>query len=369
MAVDFAQWMRSYSRRVILRVVSGSRAYGLATEHSDADERGVFVVPAADWLSLSAPVEHVQDERGDNVLYGLRKFLALAAAANPSVLEVLFAPADTILARRPAAAPLLAARSQFVTAQCVESHIGYARTQIHRARGQNKWIHHPQPEAPPRREDFCYVVRAPWPGAAADGAMPLRPAPLAQSGVDLREHHCAALEHAPRTYRLYHYGPGARGVFREGVLVCESVPREDEFTRLRGLLIYDEEGYARAKRDHEHYWQWRVLRNDARWRTQEAGEIDYDAKNLMHTFRLLMSTESILLHGAPRVRFEGRERDELLRIRSGAYSYEELVARADERIAALESLRSAASLPAASAPAFVDELLRTITERWESERE
>lgn len=199
--------------------------------------------------------------------------------------------------------------------------------------------------------------------------MPLRPVPLAQSGVDLREYHCAALEHVPRTFRLYHYGPAARGVFREDVLVCESIPREDEFTRLRGLLIYDETGYSRAKRDHEHYWQWRALRNEARWRTQEAGELDYDAKNLMHTFRLLMSADSILRRGAPRVRFEGPERDELLRIRAGAYSYDELVARAEERIAALEELRVAARLPAAPAPEFIDDLLRTVTERWESERE
>lgn len=368
MAATLADLLHRAPDRILLRVTSGSHAYGLATQGSDRDERGVFALPAADYLSLSEPVEHLQDERGDAVYYGLRKFLALATAANPSALELLFTPADCILQEAEAWAAVHEARDRFVTTRCLDSHVGYARAQIQRARGQNKWINNPQPETQPRREDYCYVILGPWPGAPQGASMPLRPRPLADAGIDLREFHCAALEHVPRTFRLYHYGKGAKGVFRDGNLVCESIPREHEATHLRGLLVYDQPGFEQALRDHGHYWQWRKLRNEARWRTQEAGEIDYDAKNMMHTFRLLMAAEAIVTEGRPRVRLHGADRAFLLQVRAGAFAWQELVERAEAKVADLVALVDASPLPAAPDAAFVDQLLRTVTQSWEQGR-
>ncbi len=353
---------------ILLQVVSGSHAYGLATAASDRDERGVFALPAAAYVALSAPIEHLQDERGDVAYTGLRKFLALASAANPSALELLFAPADTVLTQAAATAPLLAGRAAFVTRRCFDSHVGYARAQIQRARGVDKWINNPQPEAPPAREQFCFVLDGPWPGQPAGDRPPLRPRPLAASGIDLRQCHCAALERVPRTYRLYHFGAGAKGVFRDGNLVCESIPPAAEATRLIGLLVYDQAGYEKAKTDHANYWQWRRTRNEARWRTQEAFAIDYDAKNMMHTFRLLLSARAIHHDAAPRVRFDGAEREFLLQVRAGVFGYDELLQRAEALVGELEAARRTSPLPEAPDEALVDDLLRHITASWEAGR-
>ncbi|MBK8980072.1 MAG: nucleotidyltransferase domain-containing protein [Planctomycetes bacterium] len=367
MPASLAHLLESCADRVLLRVVAGSRAYGLATPHSDTDERGVFALPATDYLALTPPAEHLQDERGDVVYFGLRKFLALATAANPSVLEMLFAPPDTVLQVAAPIRLLLDRRSMFVTQRCVESHVGYARAQIQRARSVNKWVNNPQPQAPPRREDFCSVVDGPWPGQAGE-AMPMRPRPLADAGIDLRHYHCAALERVPRTYRLYWYGQSAKGVFRDGNLVCESIPAADEHARLRGLLIYDRDAFERAQTDHRHYWQWRHARNEARWRTECADEIDYDAKNMMHTFRLLLSAEAILAHGEPRVRFDGPDRDFLLRVRAGGFRFAELVEQAEQQVRVLEGSSRLRALPAAPEPTTVDRLLQEVTADWEAGR-
>jgi hypothetical protein len=319
-------------------------------------------------VALREPVEHVQDERGDIVFHGLRKFLALLADANPTALEMLFAPPDCVRVRAHAIEPLLAAGPSFVTRRCIDSHVGYARAQIRRARGQNKWINNPQPEAPPQRDAFCHVVLGPWPGAPAGPAMPLRPVPLMGSGLDLREFHCAALEHVPRTYRLYHYGSAARGVFRSDQLVCESIPKEHEASHLRGLLIFDQDAWTQACKDHAHYWQWRRNRNEQRWRTREAGEIDYDAKNMMHTLRLLGAAAAILRDGRPRVRVDGDERAFLLRVRAGGFAYDELMQRAEALIDDLLARAATSSLPAEVDITVVDTLLRDITRAWETGR-
>lgn len=361
--------LRQHPDAILLHVVSGSHAYGLQTASSDRDERGVFSLPFAAYATLTPPVEHLQDERGDVAFTGLRKFLALAAAANPTALELLFAPDDTVLAKAACAAPLLAARQQFVTRRCYDSHVGYARAQIRRARGVNKWINNPWPEAPPQREQFCFVIDGPWPGRPrSSDAAPLRPRPLADTGIDLRQCHAAALERVPRTYRLYHYGEQARGVFRDGNLVCESIPADDEHARLLGLLVHDHEGFEKAKADHRGYWQWRRTRNDARWRTQEAGEIDYDAKNMMHTFRLLLSAVAIHQVGAPRVRFDGDDREFLLAVKRGAFGYDELLDRAERLVDDLAAMQRDSSLPAAPDEAAVDALLHEVTAAWEVER-
>lgn len=357
--------LRRQPGAILLHCVSGSHAYGLATEHSDRDERGVFALPFTAYAALTPPEEHLQDDRGDVVFTGLRKFLALAAAANPGALELLFAPHDTVLATARCAAPLLAARQTFVTRRCYDSHVGYARAQIRRARGANKWINNPWPETPPQREQFCFVLDGPWPGERACDKAPLRPRPLADSGIDLRQCHVAALERVPRTYRLYHYGQAARGVFRDGNLVCESIPIEDERARLLGLLVYDDEGFEKARNDHRNYWQWRRTRNDARWRTQEAGEIDYDAKNMMHTFRLLLSAVAIHRDGAPRVRFDGDDREFLLAVKRGIFGYDELLARAERLVDDLAAMQRSSVLPAAPDERFVEDLLREVTSAWE----
>lgn len=368
MAATLEALRTTHRDRILLRVISGSRAYGLHTPTSDTDERGLFALPALDYVTLREPQEHLQDERGDTVYLGLRKFLSLASAANPGALELLYAPQDTVLFRSPALEPLLAQRHLFVTRRCLDSYVGYARAQIGRARGQNKWINHPQPEELPPRERFCHVLLGPWPGSPAGPQRPLRPRPLAEVDVDLRHCHCAALERVPRTYRLYHYGAAAKGVFRNGQLVCESIPEEDEASRLIGLLVYDEEGWERAVRDHGQYWQWRHQRNEARWRTQEAGEIDYDAKNMMHTLRLLAEAESVLREGRPRVRCTEAEREFLLQVRAGRFPYDDLVARAEAKVAELGGLAANCALPAEVDPAAVDALLREVTTRWEAGR-
>ena len=176
--------------------------------------------------------------------------------------------------------------------------------------------------------------------------MPFRPFPVhLGTKVDLRQCHVAAVEHVPNTFRLYDYGPTAKGVFRDGQIVCESIPKEDEHTKFIGLLVFNKQDYERERTEYKSYWEWMAKRNDARWVDQEQGTLDYDQKNMMHTIRLLMSVENILRHGEPIVRFTGNQRDFLMQIRTGAFSYEEMLAFAECRVEEMEALYKVTLLP------------------------
>lgn len=352
------------SPALLFECVSGSHAYGTNTTDSDRDLRGIFALPSDAYLGLSVPASQVADARNDIVYYSLRRTIELLANANPNVLELLFMPADCIRVTSPEMDALIAHRHLFVSRQCVQTHLGYAISQIKKARGQNKWINQPQPERPPAKEDFCYIV--PRERLLADDAPPSRPQSLKLVGWDLSGYHASQMEHARDVYRLYRYGTDAHGVFREDMLVCESIPQEDEVSRFAGLLFYNEQAWKQAMVDHQNYWTWRRERNEARWRQQEAGELDYDAKNLMHTVRLLLSGESILLRGEPIVRFSGELLDLLMSIRHGRFTYEQIMAIANDIMARCESLPAYRGLPEGIDTMAADRLLQQLTQHWEA---
>lgn len=357
-----------YADTVILRCIAGSRAYGTATPGSDTDIRGVFILPRWCYLSVSETIKQVADERNDRVFFALGRFLELASTANPNIVELLFMPEDCILEKTVLGERLIAMRDVFLSKRAYDTHVGYAQAQVKRARGRNKWVNNPQPEDPPSREGFCRVI--PREGTkTARSPHPFRPIPLAETGIRLEECHCAKLEYCVGVFRLYHYGPGAKGVFRDGNLVCESIPFADEDARCIGLLLYDQSAFEKALRDYNHYWEWRRHRNEARWKSQERGESDYDAKNMMHTFRLLLSGEQLLREGRPLVRFTGERLAFLKDCLAGRYRYEELIRMAEEKTAELKELRDRSNLPDEADVSRIDALLHELTEEWERNHE
>jgi len=353
-----ALWSRA-APELLFECLAGSRAYGTASAASDEDVRGIFAVPAASYLQLERPAEQIADARGNTVFYSLRRVLELLAQANPNILELLYMPADCVRVATVEMQMLQAHRHLFISKQCADTHAGYAMSQIKRARGQNKWVNNPKPRTPPAKEDYCHVI--PW--SVSDSA-PARPIPLRSSGWPLGEYHAAKLEHVRDVYRLYHYGSAARGVFRGDVLVCESIPREDETARFAGLLAYNEPAWKQALADHHNYWTWRSERNDARWQQQERGEVDFDAKNMMHTVRLLLSGRSIMANGEPIVRFSGEPLALLMSIREAKLSFEEIMSIAQDILADCERLKGQSSLQDTCDQEQASGLLMTLTQHW-----
>ena len=83
---DVDEDLRPY---VIYRCQVGSKAFGLASEDSDDDLRGIYLPPARLHWSLRRLPEQLefQDGEQDEVYWELEKFIRLALKANPNVLE------------------------------------------------------------------------------------------------------------------------------------------------------------------------------------------------------------------------------------------------------------------------------------------
>ena len=130
---------------VIYRVIVGSRAYGLDTEASDTDRRGIYLPPANVHWSMFGVPEQLENKDNEECYWELQKFLVLALKANPNILECLYSPLiETIT---PLAQELLAMREIFLSKLVYQTYNGYVMSQFKkleqdlRARGEIKWKH------------------------------------------------------------------------------------------------------------------------------------------------------------------------------------------------------------------------------------
>ena len=85
------------SERVILKVLIGSQAHGLAAPDSDADFRSVFVLPTDELFKVGfkAHGPRMTKEQGDETAWEIGRFLSLALECYPLALETLLAPIVT----------------------------------------------------------------------------------------------------------------------------------------------------------------------------------------------------------------------------------------------------------------------------------
>jgi uncharacterized protein len=138
-----------WETNLVLKVLSGSRAYGLDHPGSDIDTRGVCIPPLEYLLGLRTFEQH-ENESGDHVVFALSKFVRLALQGNPNLIEVLYTdPADILLINH-FGERLLAARDLFLSRRVGETFSRYAIAQLRRMANHHHWLidppdHQPQP--------------------------------------------------------------------------------------------------------------------------------------------------------------------------------------------------------------------------------
>jgi uncharacterized protein len=126
------------------------------------------------------------------------------------------------------------------------------------------------------------------------------------------------------------------------------------------FVSFNKDGYSKYCKDYGEYWAWVKERNPERYANNIANEKNYDAKNMMHVFRLLNMAEEIAREGIIRVRRP--ERDFLLNIRSGAMEYEDLVKMAEEKALMIDALFEKSDLPDEPSKALGEQFLVEIRE-------
>ena len=312
---------------ILFECISGSRAQGLDTEESDTDIRGVFIMPKEEYYGFDY-IAQVSNETNDIVFYEIKRFFDLLSKNNPNILEMLNVADEDIVFKDHllnAVKPEL-----FLSKLCKETFANYAMTQLKRARGLNKKILNPMAEEKKTILDFCFVVKG-------QGAVPVKEW-LLENNYGQEQCGLVNIPHMSNVYAVYYDNKnnlGYQGIIRKpesDMVILSSIPKSETVC---ATMYCNKDGYSAYCKDYKEYWDWVNKRNETRYKnTIEHGK-NYDAKNMMHTFRLLTMAKEILRDGS--IVVKRSDRDELLKIKSGVYSYDYLVNEAHKKMDEIEN--------------------------------
>ena len=320
---------------LLFECISGSKAYGLDTPQSDTDMKGVFCIPKEQFYGLHY-VPQISDEKHDVVYYELGRFVELLLKNNPTMLEILESPDDCVLYRHPIMNNLNI--KMFLSKLCKDSYAGYAISQIQKARGLKKKIVNPVAKERQSVLDFCYIIH---------GYKSL-PVKIWLDKKSLVQERCglSAVPHAKGLYALFYDKDntlGYRGIISGDTANDVSLSHIPLGEKEHSIMFFNKDGYSAYCREYREYWEWVEKRNAQRYLSTMKHGKDYDAKNMMHTIRLLQVAEGIFTTGRLLVRCP--DRDELLKIRSGAAEYDNLLEQANALIEKIEQAYELSPLP------------------------
>lgn len=383
----------------------GSHSQNLNNEDSDIDLGGVYFAPMDILFGLGDKYqEEVSDEKHDETYFEFGKWMRLLAKGNPNALESLYANEKTISGKvHPAIQQVILNRDKFLSKEVVNSLAGYAYNQIRKARGLGKKIttaHELGDKKMERKDilDFCYV-------ADRQGSKPVKKF-LEENHLDQKYCGVVNIPNMPHTYGVY-YDFAAYFKFENRGLdecfglsgmswlvkspYCKFLPSKEDAERVierlqnkeffhyggivhpddfgksnevrlssipKGeepifIMQYNKDAYTSHCKEYKEYKEWEENRNQKRF--SKAVEAGYNQKNMCHCIRLLTMAKEIS-EGKGFNLWRTEDRDFLMGIKNGDYTYEYLIDYAASLLADVNAHLAESDLPDEVDKDFVDTL-------------
>jgi len=410
----------SLEGRLLYQYVAGSRLYHCNEPDSDTDTKGLFIAKKDELYGLGFDKQfrdrykgiidlftgQIGDDRSDNVVYELGKYMGMLLSSNANVLESLFVPEEMMIIKpHKCLEPLFANRDKFITKACFLPFVQYAIEQIKKARGLNKKIVNPVYERL-TPFDFAYTFYK-------QGSTKIKNW-LDNRGLDKD---CCGLVHIPNmhdTYGVYYdwgahfekYGIKTLEDFQKRELdynfavsfyklhdvdECEEFleanwfEKNKEVKHYRGMclengtdmrgssvskgerplcwMVYNESGFMAHCKKYKEYKEWEKNRNPKRYKSNL--NKNYDSKNMYHSIRLVrMGKEIANGDGIILDRREAGDRDFIMDVRHHKFEYDELMDIVTKEEVELNDAIAKSKLPEEIDVNLVNDILIDIRKRY-----
>lgn len=340
-------------KNTIYVTLHGSQAYGLANQFSDVDVKGICVPPreveyhlyhrfeqAENNPQIEARLSHLknpQNPKFESSIYSLRKFFLLAAEVNPNIIELLFTAPEHHFICEPLMAEVIANRELFLSNKARYTFAGYAVAQAKKIERHRKWIVKGE-VLPPKREDFGLPAIRPKEMEEIHGFIKAKVEEwnLNQFPVDemlraeLKDTIWDLLTNVTDKEVSVANWPD---VYAEGVI--HKMKAEFNLKDEVADYIHAERAYAKAKQVYDSWIAWKRERNPARRALEEKS--GYDTKHASHLVRLMRMGYEILKDGKVIVNRVGVDADELLAIKNGSWTFDQVMQFKEEMERKLEA--------------------------------
>jgi predicted nucleotidyltransferase len=385
----------------------GSHAYGMATESSDIDVKGIAIPPKKYFTGFCKRFEQFDgrypigdelnsklekcvnrnvppDEKIDSTIYDIRKFFKLSADCNPNIIEVLYSdPSEFLIFNHNFMDDIMSNRELFLSKNVKYRFCGYAFAQLKRIKTHRSWLLSP-PKRKPERKHFGLPDHSLIPRdhlEAAEGLIKKRveswiliPYEIPKSALShVRESTIAALKDM--------WSGLASGCYtkKDGKFIPVEIPIDEldnwdinSVSKAAGrtlgystnflILLENERKYRSALRYYRQYQEWKSNRNPIR--AEMEFKYGYDCKHGSHLVRLLRMAREILVDG--KVLVKRPDAEELLAIRNGEWSFDKLIEWATIQQEELDEIYKSGVSPLPKTPNYekIDELCIKLVDRF-----
>lgn len=326
-------WLKE---RTIFLTNHGSQAYGTNIADSDLDIKGIVVPPKEYFFGFINHFEQAESKEPDMVIYDIRKFFKLAADCNPSIIEVLWTDESDHRTKTKLGQKVLDNKELFISKKARFTFHGYAISQLKRIQLHRRWLINPLNKKP-ERCDFELPENHPIPKEQLEAAQSSITKKLDEWNFD----------------DMSGLDPSARLAIKENmanILTNMKINQEEKFSIAARSIGYNENfirmldlerQYKSKLNDWNSYQTWKKNRNPKRAALEE--KYGYDSKHAGHLVRLMKMCKEILLTG--NVIVKRPDREELLSIRNGAWTYEKIIDWADKQDKELNEIYKNSKLP------------------------
>lgn len=338
----------------VYSTIVGSNAYGTNTPESDLDIRGIAVLDNLNYyFGYLDRFEQFEDKVNDVVIYDIRKAFRLIADANPNMLDLLFVEDRFHQVVDPIFERVLENRDKFLSKKIRYTYTGYAFAQLKRIKAARSWLLNP-PKKKPERSDYGLPERR------------------VVTRDDLGAYQWIMSNLLRNTVEYLNFSDETKKELKNanwiGLLQRKGIPENcfDEAQDLAGAsdewmeAMKREQGYNNAKRHFDSYTQWKNSRNKKRAVLEE--KFGYDTKHASHLVRLMRMGKEILSGG--KVLVFRPDHEELLAIRNGAWSYEQIEEYASTMEQEIIDLTNTSALPKEPNRKFLNGLCVEIIEEY-----
>lgn len=127
---------KNLGNNTILLTLGGSYAYGMNTDNSDIDIRGIALNKKEEIL-LGIDFEQIEERDTDTVIYSFNKIIKLLSENNPNTLEMLGCKREHYLYMSNFGKELIENRKMFLSKMCAYKFMGYANKRMREVKSKS----------------------------------------------------------------------------------------------------------------------------------------------------------------------------------------------------------------------------------------